>query len=276
MPFYPSPSTSGSGEAVAITDYGFSLPEVTIANNVTDINNDIDFSAGRLIVTNGTTRLSALFTAKTKRLDAAWVAGNNVGGLDTGNIANTTYHCYAIFNPATSANDFIFSISATAPTLPSGYTHYRRVGSIIRNGGFLVPFIQRSDTFLFVTSRLDVDTTIATTQTNYTVSVPLGISVRVIGNLDAGYTVAASNNELYIAVGSPAVTLPSNAFNNSAYNYWGSTAIDFRQSPSKASGHWITNTSAQLAFIKAGPGVYSLNTKFYTHGWEDINLAVGK
>lgn len=50
-------------------------------------------------------------------------AASGAGGLDTGSIANATfYYIYAIFNPSTNTQNILMSASATAPTLPSGYT----------------------------------------------------------------------------------------------------------------------------------------------------------
>ena len=54
-------------------------------------------------------------------------AGAN--GLDTGTVAaNTWYSVWVIYNGTTTAG--LMSISATAPTLPSGYTYKARVGYI--------------------------------------------------------------------------------------------------------------------------------------------------
>ena len=94
---------------------------ITIANNATDANNDIDFSAGNFAFNDGSKQ--AVISAMTKRLDASWTAGTNQGGLDTGSKANSTwYYCYATHNPTSDVSDAIFSANATTPTLPSGYT----------------------------------------------------------------------------------------------------------------------------------------------------------
>jgi len=94
---------------------------ITISNNATDANNDIDFSAGNFAFNDGSKQ--AVISAMTKRLDALWTAGTNQGGLDTGSKANSTwYYCYAIHNPTSGVSDAIFSANATTPTLPSGYT----------------------------------------------------------------------------------------------------------------------------------------------------------
>jgi hypothetical protein len=94
---------------------------ITISNNATDANNDIDFTAGNFAFNDGSKQ--AVISAMTKRLDASWTAGTNQGGLDTGSKANSTwYYVYAIHNPTSGVSDAIFSANATTPTLPSGYT----------------------------------------------------------------------------------------------------------------------------------------------------------
>lgn len=73
--------------------------------------------------------------AMTKRVNANWTAGTGNGALDTGSVANSsTYYVYVIHNPTTLATDVLFSLSATAPTMPSGYTKSRRVGSFTTDG----------------------------------------------------------------------------------------------------------------------------------------------
>lgn len=50
--------------------------------------------------------------------------------LDTGAWAYSTwYNTYVIYNPTTTTVAALFSLSATAPTLPSGYTMFARVGA---------------------------------------------------------------------------------------------------------------------------------------------------
>lgn len=119
-------TTSTSGTAL--------LPKpITIANNVSDTNNDIDFGAGVFQFDDGSGQ--AVATALTKRLDATFVAGNNQGGLDTGAKANSTrYYMFAIYNPTTSTADFLFSASKASPTMPSGYTKKQYLGCAITDG----------------------------------------------------------------------------------------------------------------------------------------------
>jgi hypothetical protein len=94
---------------------------ITIANNTTDADNDIDFTAGNFQFSDNSG--NAVLSAMTKRLDASWVAGTNQGGLFSGNKANSTwYYLYAIKNLTTGVVDAGFDISPTSPTLPTGFT----------------------------------------------------------------------------------------------------------------------------------------------------------
>jgi hypothetical protein len=55
---------------------------------------------------------------------------SSTGGLDTGMVAASTwYFAWVIFNPTTNVASCLLSISATAPTMPSGFTFKARVGA---------------------------------------------------------------------------------------------------------------------------------------------------
>jgi hypothetical protein len=57
------------------------------------------------------------------------------GGRDAGSeSSNTSYHIWLIYNPTSTDYAALISASATAPTLPSGYTKKRRVGSFYNDG----------------------------------------------------------------------------------------------------------------------------------------------
>ncbi|MHA3117239.1 phage tail protein [Acinetobacter sp. ANC 4635] len=62
---------------------------------------------------------------------------NTVGanGLDTGALAASMwYYVHVIYNPTTQTTAALFSLSATNPTLPSGYTYSARVGAVRTDG----------------------------------------------------------------------------------------------------------------------------------------------
>lgn len=153
---------------------------LVISNNVSDATNDIDTAAGSALSDDKTTLIS-LSSALTKRLDATFAAGNNQGGLDTGSKANsTTYHVFAIKNPTTLAVDVLFSTSLS-PTMPSGFTKKRRLGSIRTNGsGAILGFAQRGNHFLYTSPTIDVSATQGTTASLYALPIPDGLKVEVI------------------------------------------------------------------------------------------------
>lgn len=107
---------------------------LVISNNTTDANNDIDISIGTC-ADSTKAYLLHLTSGLTKQLDAAWAAGTNAGGLDTGSkAASTWYYVWLIRKDSNAAIDALFSLSATSPTMPSGYTGKRRLGSIRTDG----------------------------------------------------------------------------------------------------------------------------------------------
>lgn len=167
-------SLLGSGDvAVATTSSARREFFPTIANNAADANNDIDFGASRVWVSNGTTEFLVDVAALTKRLDASWVAGNNNGGLDAGSKANSTwYYLHAIYNPTTLVSDYLLSASATSPTLPSGFTHRRRVGAVLTDsGGSIRAFTQVGNRVLWSTAITDFNASTRAASA-LTVSVP--------------------------------------------------------------------------------------------------------
>lgn len=65
-----------------------------------------------------------------QKTTGAWTLGTGGGALDTGTkAASTWYHVFLIYNPTTAAVDALISLSLT-PTMPSGFTVKRRIGSI--------------------------------------------------------------------------------------------------------------------------------------------------
>ena len=117
-----------------------------LSNNVTDATNDIDITTGQCSDSTGTADIR-LGSALVKRLDAVWAVGTNAGGRDTGAISDTWWHVFVIKNLTTGVVDALFSTSPTAPTMPSGYTVFRRVGSVYRVSGVLEYFHQLGDYF---------------------------------------------------------------------------------------------------------------------------------
>jgi hypothetical protein len=120
-------------------------------------------------------------TSSVAKTTSAWAVGTGNGGLDTGAIANSTwYHFYLIQRLDTSVVDVLFSLSATAPTMPTNYGLKRRIGSGLTSGAAQwVAFIQDGDYFRWLASVLDINAnnpgTAAVTRT--LASVPTGVNV---------------------------------------------------------------------------------------------------
>ncbi len=149
---------------------------LTLSNNGSDATNDIDIAAGEAASDGTIPYLMTLASALTKRLDAAWAVGTNQGGLDTGAIANTTYHVWLIQRSDTGVVDALFSASATSPTMPANYDRKRRIGSIIRESAAIVAFSQEGNLFQRAV-KTDRNSTSAIASGLFTLSVPTGITV---------------------------------------------------------------------------------------------------
>lgn len=234
---------------------------LTLSNNGSDATNDIDIAVGNCRDSTDAANM-ILASALTKRLDAAWAVGTNQGGLDTGSIANTTYHVWLIKRSDTGVVDALFSTSATAPTMPANYDYKRRIGSILRVSAAILPFVQTGNKFMLKTPLKDVDTgSQSNSSVTYTLDfIPTGIEVESIIWIGA-YTTGASSNAYVrsLTAADVACTNPD--------------AINLRDS-SAGNGNGaivniMTNTSAQIA-VRAGGAL----TAFYitVHGWRDVNL----
>lgn len=169
------------GIALSYTGMLFGL---TLANNVGDANNDVDIGTGVAASDDALPVLMALTGAMTKRLDAAWAAGSGNGGLDTGSKANNAwYYVWLIRNPTSGVVDVLFSASATAPTMPSGYSQKRRLAGALRtdSAGNLVAFRMsgRRISWRATPALAFNSTTLGTTAQTFTPLVPTAFKTRV-------------------------------------------------------------------------------------------------
>lgn len=230
----------------------------TLANNTTDATNDIDIAAG--VARDSTDVANIRWSALTKRLDAAWAAGTNQGGLDTGTIADTTYHVFAIRKDSDGTGDILFSASATAPTMPTGYTYFRRIGSILRESAAIVSFSQNGDEFLLKAAVNDVSTTtLGTTAVLADLSVPSGVKVNAL------VAAQASNG-----AGGIFVYITSPDQNNEAASASAGRASLATEAASAnfGAGHFNvrTNTSGQIRYVG---NASSTTFELATFGWID-------
>lgn len=152
------------------------LSGLTLSNNATDATNDIDFAAG-VCASESAVAAVMSHSSGTAQLDVAFGSGN--GGRFDSAISDGTWHCFVISNGTTVSRGFSKSLDPTTqPNYPSGYTRYRRVGSIVRVSGVIKAFVQDGDEFLWKASVNDVaDTSPGNTAKTRTLTVPTGLII---------------------------------------------------------------------------------------------------
>jgi hypothetical protein len=202
---------------------------------------------------------------------AAWALGTGVGGLDTGTIAaNTWYHVYLIKRPDTGVVDVTFSLSASAPALPTNYTLYRRIGSLLTNASSQWQlFTQRGDSFDWSNMLMSTNVTNpGTAAFNITVFTPPGIVCEA--KLFTGFLASSAATDQVISwylaeVGTTTDTVPnvSTVATHSAY-VASATGVEAMGSVK----HVFTNTLQQ---VRCRIQQSAAGTTFYckTLGWID-------
>lgn len=257
------------GEATT-SQFGVSLlnQTISIANNSTDADHDMDFVAGVMQFNDGSGQ--AIGSAITKKLDEAWVEGTDAGGLFTGTIAaNTWYYCFAIWNPTTETYDAGFDPSLTSPTLPSGYTKYEYRGAIRTDGSSNIrPGLWIKDYFEYTAPITDSTTPLTTSQSTITLTVP---PIDVIAN----FSVYVS--ETTTGVSTHSVVQPVWKGNIGAIN--ASTTTISTGSDADASGRPVRN-NVPLQYLLTNSQVYAdcdtdlTETTFRTYGFKDLNIRI--
>jgi hypothetical protein len=156
---------------------------MVLSNGVADAVNDIEVTAGSRLAKDGS---MVLFNGATliKRLDANFAVGNGAGGRNPGeSVADGTWHVHAIGRNKGYNCEVIFSQSMT-PTLPTGWTASRYLGSFMRVSGTNVLFKQsgrRFDRSAYITSYAGQPAN--TNAFTITLDVPIGAPMEAIFNL---------------------------------------------------------------------------------------------
>lgn len=235
------------------------LSGLRLSNNVTDATNDIDIAAGACVSDDGTTIMN--LSAITKRLDAAWAVGTNQGGLDTGSVANDSYHLWVINRPDTNVTDVLFSLSATAPTMPTNYTKKKCIGAIKRESAAINGFYQNGREFYYNTppAVYDSGAGAGTSEIFITTGVPSGARFKVFGNM----TIVDNGNYVYLSSRDNADVTPSTTVSPLATGGVGTGATVMSHV-----SVW-TNTSAQIRGRQSNSGN---GFKIATLGWLDPRI----
>ncbi|WP_336812230.1 hypothetical protein [Bosea sp. MMO-172] len=252
--------------AIGVAAHDF-VQGLTLSNNITDLVNDIDASPGSAQA--GSVYVASPSTM-TKRLDAVWTAGHNGGGLDTGVKANSsTYHCWSLRKDSDGSFDWCYSLSPTAPIVPTGYAKVQRLGAVLTNSsGSIRAFVQHGNVFLLSAMVADViDSTLVNTAKLYTLSVPAGIKVEAHYRAYIQATTGAPGGIAWVLFSSPdesnqAVVAGAPMTLTSGVNY-AAGAGELRT---------ITNTSSQIRARGESNFPPITNTSLSTYGWLDYQI----
>jgi len=159
---------------------------LTMSNDGSNPNQVIDTSPGIAESDSVTTMMT--LGAFTKNANLGWTVGTG-GGCADGAGGYTTlgisvwYHLFVIARTDTGAVDELCSLSPTSPTLPTGYTKQRRIGSFKTDGSaHILAFSQNGDEFLWAAPTVDANYagTLGTTPVTPTLTVPPGVKVNAL------------------------------------------------------------------------------------------------
>lgn len=231
---------------------------LNMSNNSSDSSNDIDIAIGVACSSDYSVMMN-LSSSITIQIDVS-----GVNGLDTGSVAmNTTYHVYLIMRDSDNAIRGLFSTSASSPTMPSGYTKKRRIGSIMTNSSSTIrQFYQKNNRFYHLSHIQEFDlaaSTFSTSAVLKTLTVPSGIQVfamlcPVITNDNAVLIT-------YPGLTDEATSISGPSTSGSDYNSSSSFTVQ-----SIGTIEILTNTSAQ---VRVKSESTNGNIKCYTRGWID-------
>lgn len=230
---------------------------LTIVNNGTDAVNDIDIAVGSCIDSTNVYYM-ALASGLTKRLDAAWAVGTNQGGLDTGSIANGTYHVFLIARSDTGVVDALFSTSATAPTMPTNYDFKRRIASIIRESATIIAFTQYGDVFKRTTLTTIRNSTTTVTNTLLDMLTPAGIVTSPIFSADMQMNAVGSGIQILDDGTSSTANVTVNR-----------VAAAGEYSSNVMANAFFTNTSSQCRFTLSNGSGSLTSARLQAMGWTD-------
>jgi len=213
------------------------------AGQVADSTNAVQFNIAALIKTT-----------------SAWAVGNSQGGLDTGTIANSTwYHVWAIRRSDTGVTDYLISLSAATPTMPTNYDAKRRIGSVLTNGSAqFIKYMQKGDEFIWDTALNDTST-ITTSAVLRTLTIPPDISMRARISVQG----TTFSSVMLLRHWSPLLSATHNEKGRTAAGYSYFTG-------SVTSGSIVdvwSNTSKQIYNQHSGT---NNGYQLYTLGWKDL------
>ncbi len=149
-----------------------------VFTNGTDADHDIDIPVGEC-ADSANAKILKLTSALTKQIDATWAAGTNQGGFMPAGVvqADTWYHVHLIRKDSDGSIDAGFDTSLTAANIPTGYTAYRRIGSVLTDSSSnIIGFIRNGFKWIWKTPIQTYNAAVPNaTDNTVTTQVPLGV-----------------------------------------------------------------------------------------------------
>lgn len=204
----------------------------------------ISVTAGTFSFSDGTGQAVNSYSG-TKTM-SSWVAGSANGGLDIGSAANSTwYYVYAIYNPTSGLTDYLISASPTSPTMPFGYTKYKRMRGFFKtNGSAAIITYNMSQTGIWVCA-----TTTVAEQTLVSATSQTGSIGTVANAFPAVANIAAVEFEM-----------ATTGTGGSSFTVWGNLQSTPTTGIPGTSGLRASNITTNNAFGTAGTGlIYNNN-----------------
>jgi hypothetical protein len=254
---------------VPISTYGCKLLSgLSLSNNSTDADYDIDISTGSCIATDGSNyKKLSLSSGLTKQIDANWAEGDNAGGFPSGLslTAETMYQVFLI-GKSDGTVDAGFDTSSTASNLlsdASSYSWYKHLGWIYYEAVSVTKIRQfyhlPNGQFYYIDTLEDVEDTTGTLGTWTTASVPAPPSTLIYGE-----AVCEVNNANRISTTVRSNDSDMNVPDVSAY--FNDTSVE-RDLILNDQGWCYTDSSSQIEYTVNGTGSGS-------ETWEDFSFAV--
>lgn len=232
-------------------------------------------STTRVTVGTGEIRMNGRYVTNlanlAKDINATWVAGNNVGGMEPTKTvaANTTYHLHALVNTTTLAFEWMYSPDVAPANIPAGYARVGRFWSVYTNGSSQVITYEQVDnscvmsaTAWFSTST-NVALTLSTPPTNC--PVPAGISTKAHVYVDT--TVNGSSAMNCLVWDAASLTSTGRNVIRIFAGIGGTTSSDQQSDAGLVRTNTVRQMGVQAAFTGSA-GVANLSIG----GWEDYTL----
>jgi hypothetical protein len=180
---------------------------------------------------------------------------SGAGGLDTGTIANSTwYSVWVIYNGTTVSG--LLSLSATSPTMPSGYTYKARVGWVRYGSSALVASIQYANRAMWVAQSSGYPVISNTAQTQWT-----AVSMANFAPSTASAFLISGYNPNTVGAASYGVNGNSNI---SSFNY---AALSFN-----VNGTYLSDPTMQATIQNENGNIYIYSNGgnyIFSQGWTD-------